>query len=269
MEALTMLRIGAFAELTAVTPRLLRHYEAVGVLSPAMTDTRTRYRFYTREQVPELQRILMYRAAGIPLSAMPDLLGARGHGDRTRALLELRRAALQIERDSLDRTLALLDAELGGRAQMALPVRPFRIKRTAPSWVASVRRVVGSYADADTLMQETRASIGVRGPVQTAAIWHRCRPAERQIDCEIQVMVSRPPTSSRHPSAPHVRQLPRELVVSFAHTGADAELSAIYDEMGQWSAAARYRVCGPLREVYWAVADGPPITEVQFPVCAA
>jgi effector-binding domain-containing protein len=49
--------------------------------------------------------------------------------------------------------------------------------------------------------------------------------------------------------------------VSFAHSGDDAELPAIYREMTQWSRAARYRLAGPLREVYWSC-----VTEVQFPV---
>jgi DNA-binding transcriptional MerR regulator len=242
-----MLRIGEVAQMTGVTPRLLRHYEAVGVLRPAETNPRTGYRYYTRAQVATLQRVLGYREAGVPLA----LIAAVMRGDEPRELLERQRDALVAERVALDRKLALLDEEIARRA-----MRPFRVKRTAPVWAASVRQSVETYAAADELMRDLRARFAVDDATRSAAIWHCCRPDEGRIDCEMQVMF------------PHarvgLRMIPSQLVVSFAHTGPDAELPAIYQEMKRWASAARYRYCGPLREVYW---EG--VTEVQFPVQAA
>jgi hypothetical protein len=59
-----MLRIGAFAELTTVMPRLRQRYKALGVLSPATTDS-NRVSVPQREQNSDFRRVLMYRAAGI------------------------------------------------------------------------------------------------------------------------------------------------------------------------------------------------------------
>jgi hypothetical protein len=159
----------------------------------------------------------------------------------------------------------LLDAELASRSAPAPKQWPFRVKRTGPVWVASMRRVVESYSEADALLMQARADLSVRDATPSAMIWHRCRPAERSIDCEVQVLLARPLARSSIP----MRQLTRQLVVSFAHIGSEAELPAIYQEMARWSSAAQYRHCGPLREVYWDGGDGPPIIEVQFPVCPA
>lgn len=224
-----MLRIGELARIAGVTPRLLRHYEAVGVLAPTLTNSRTGYRYYDRAQVDTLQRILAYRDAGVPLVVIAELF------DRPHVLRERQRDAIVAKRALLDRQLAALDAQAE---------RPFRIKRTAPVWALSVRRTVETYEAADALRHELRAS---------AAVWYECRPEEGRIDCEMQVVFPRPGRD--------LRPVPSRLVVSFAHTGPDTELPAIYRQMKQWSRAARYRVCGPLREVYW---NG--VTDVQFPV---
>ncbi len=249
MEVLAVLPIGEFAEMAGVTHRLLRHYEAVGVLAPAETDRRTGYRYYARAQVATLQRVLAYRDAGVPLAVIADLL----RDDAPRGLLERQRDALVAARVALDRKLELLDAEIH-----RLATRPFRVKWTAPVWTASVRRSIPTYAEADALLRELKAMCAAREATPSAAIWHSCRPDLGRIDCEMQVVF-------RHERR-GLRPMPRQLVVSFAHTGSDSELPLIYGEMKRWAVAARYRPCGPLREVYWSGVDGPPITEVQFPV---
>lgn len=239
-----MLRIGDFAQMTGVTPRLLRHYEALGVLTPAETNQRTGYRYYSRAQVTTLERVLAYRDAGLPLAVIAQILG----DGASRELLERQRDALVAERAAVDRKLEALDAELARRG-----TRAFRVKRTIPAWIASIRRSVETYAAADSLLRELRDETSANETTPSAAVWHCCRPDEGYIDCEMQVMVRRPRVGG------HV--LPSQLVVSYAHTGPDAELPAIYREIKRWSHASRYEPCGPLREVYW---NG--VTEVQFPV---
>ena len=259
-----MLRIGAFAEITGVTTRLLRHYEAMNVLAPAATDGRNGYRYYTRDQVAELQQLLAYRAAGMPLAVVSGVVNGGASRDSVYAALLQQRVALMEERQTLDRQLKMLDEELASRAT-PIPNRwPFRVKRTRPTWVASVRRTVETYSEAEALLRETQADLSSRD-APLATVWHSCRPAERSIDCEVQVLFARAPSRSHVP----VRHVPRQLVVSLAHTGSESELPAIYKEMSRWSSAAQYRHCGPLREVYWDSGDGPPIVEVQFPVCLA
>jgi len=50
-----------------VSVRALRHYEAVGVLTPAATDPATGYRFYRAEQLARLHRIQALQDLGLSL----------------------------------------------------------------------------------------------------------------------------------------------------------------------------------------------------------
>lgn len=234
-----MLRIGELAQIAGVTPRLLRHYEAIGLFAPAVTNAQTGYRYYDLAQVAALQQILAYRDAGVPLDTIAEL------AQTPDVLIERQRDTLRARRAMLDQQLAMLEANAS---------RPFRVKQTAPVWTATIRRCVATYAAADDVLRELRADLAVGDDVPSAAVWHCCRPDEGHIDCEAQVLFRRPRTGAS--------AAPSRLVVSYTHTGPDTELPAIYREMHQWSRAARYRHCGPLREVYWS-----GVTEVQLPIC--
>lgn len=234
-----MLRIGELAQIAGVTPRLLRHYEAIGLFAPAVTNSQTGYRYYDLAQVSALQQILAYRDAGVPLATIAEL------SETPDRLLDHQRQSLMAQRARLDRQLAALDAHAS---------RPFRVKRTVPVWIASRRRCVETYAAADSVLRDLRVDLAAEDDAPSAAIWHCCRPDEGQIDCEAQVVFQRPRMGTS--------AVPSRLVVSYAHTGPDTELPAIYREMHRWSRAARYCHCGPLREVYWS-----GVTEVQLPIC--
>ena len=52
MTETRLIRIGEFSTLTRLSVRMLRYYDANGVLSPAATDDFTGHRFYASSQVP-------------------------------------------------------------------------------------------------------------------------------------------------------------------------------------------------------------------------
>ena len=51
-----MLTIGDFSRLSRVTPRMLRHYDALGLLRPQAVGDNG-YRYYRQEQLSDLLRI--------------------------------------------------------------------------------------------------------------------------------------------------------------------------------------------------------------------
>jgi effector-binding domain-containing protein len=51
--------IGEFARHGRVSVRMLRHYDAIGLLRPATVDAATGYRFYQAGQLGELNRIIL------------------------------------------------------------------------------------------------------------------------------------------------------------------------------------------------------------------
>ena len=60
-----MLKIGEFSKLSRVSIRMLRHYDEIGLLKPAQTDSLTDYRYYRADQLPTVCRIAALKDMGI------------------------------------------------------------------------------------------------------------------------------------------------------------------------------------------------------------
>ena len=85
-----MLKIGDFSKLSRVSIRMLRHYDEIGLLTPAMTDVFTGYRYYSEEQLPIVGRITALRDMGFGLSAIRELLSCYDDRDTLDRYLLLR-----------------------------------------------------------------------------------------------------------------------------------------------------------------------------------
>ena len=111
--------VGDLAQRARISVRTLHHYDALGLLVP-VRDPRSGYRVYREADVDRLQLILGYRACGVPLDDIADMLedGAEvvDHLSRQRRVLQAR---LELTR----RQLAALDKALEG-ARMDLDLTP-------------------------------------------------------------------------------------------------------------------------------------------------
>ena len=68
-----MLTIGDFSRLSRVTPRMLRHYDALGLLRPEAVGENG-YRYYRQEQLSHLVRIQWLKGYGFSLGEIGPLL---------------------------------------------------------------------------------------------------------------------------------------------------------------------------------------------------
>lgn len=94
------------ARLSGVTPRTLRYYDQIGLLSP-QRGAQSGYRLYGEREVLKLQQILLYRELEIPLKQIARLLQVPGF-DPTEAL-RAQRAALLKRRERLDQLIHTID----------------------------------------------------------------------------------------------------------------------------------------------------------------
>ena len=69
-----MLTIGDFARHGRVSVRMLRHYDAIGLLRPAHVDPRSGYRFYSADQLARLNRVIALKDLGFTLAEIRELL---------------------------------------------------------------------------------------------------------------------------------------------------------------------------------------------------
>ncbi len=108
-----MLNIGEFARAGDVSVRMLRHYDQLGLLTPADVDLWNGRRRYDLSQLGTLHRIATLKELGFTLVQVADLL-VDGVGARDlREMWRLRRTGLLAQVNEVRHRLAQLDARLG------------------------------------------------------------------------------------------------------------------------------------------------------------
>ncbi|MGC4942205.1 MerR family transcriptional regulator [Kribbella sp. DT2] len=97
--------VSQVAAMSGLSARTLRHYDDIGLLTPARTAVNG-YRWYGRAELIRLQRILLLRRLRMPLPAIDATLA-----DEARAAAELRdhRARIAADRAELDEILGVID----------------------------------------------------------------------------------------------------------------------------------------------------------------
>ena len=71
--------ISEFAKLRNININSLRYYEKLGLLKPAYVDESNGYRYYSIEQIPLLNKIILCIQLGIPLKEMVEFVDENGN----------------------------------------------------------------------------------------------------------------------------------------------------------------------------------------------
>lgn len=107
-----MFTIGDFARHGRVSVRMLRHYDAIGLLRPAHVDQSSGYRFYEAAQLSRLNRIVALKGLGFTLQQVRTILDEDISVEELRGMLRLRRAELQAALAEAASGLAQIEARL-------------------------------------------------------------------------------------------------------------------------------------------------------------
>lgn len=90
-----MFRIGEFSIIAQVSGRLLRYYDEIGLLTPESIDSFTGYRYYSAQQLPRLNRILVLKELGLSLEQIARVLEQDTSTEEIRGMLTLRKAQIE------------------------------------------------------------------------------------------------------------------------------------------------------------------------------
>jgi DNA-binding transcriptional MerR regulator len=101
-----MFTVKQLARLAGVTPRTLRHYDAIGLFQPSQIGSNG-YRYYDEPALLRLQQILFYRELDMPLDEIKKIMGRRDFD--VLVALERHRQALGHESARLDRLIQTVD----------------------------------------------------------------------------------------------------------------------------------------------------------------
>ncbi len=248
-------RIGEFAELAGVSIKTLRFYDEIGLLRPAGTDPRTRYRHYFPQQLEELASIVALKDLGISLSEIRALLGKTGpRKSRHELLIDVRRSierSIRTATQSLSWVNAAL-AELDGSEPVSIVV-----KRRPAIPIASVRARVQTYADIVPLEQDLLKAIPDRSAGDLRGVlWHRCADSGSLEGEPFVAINGQVPASSAYD-----RKILPSASLACAYSSLDDESAErTYAALRRWVSAHDYSLDGPKREIYI-----DKMLEIQFP----
>jgi DNA-binding transcriptional MerR regulator len=271
-----MLSIGEFARRGRVSVRMLRHYDALGLLRPATVNASTGYRAYEARQLVTLNRVVALKDLGFALAEVKSIVEGDLGIAELRGMFRLRRSQLQAGIEAERARLASVDARLRflesasalAGAEVALKAVPAqRVAQLCGTAVgfepAAIAPVLGPLFRQliDTL---AAASIPIVGPV--LALYEESPDGDA-----LQVRAAMPIGSAHLPDDCPLATAelpPLELAASVLHHGPMDDVMLTLEQLGRWIDASPYRSAGYNREVY--LHCGPDrshwVVELQEPL---
>ncbi|MFB6892309.1 MerR family transcriptional regulator [Kitasatospora sp. NPDC056327] len=273
-----MLNIGDFAKHGRVSVRMLRHYDAVGLLRPARVDPVSGYRCYEAAQLARLNRVIALKDLGFTLQQVRAVLDEEVDTAELRGMLRLRRAELAAAMAADAERLARVEARLRTiESEGTMSAQDVVVKRVPPVRVAELTGVAASYEPQDVGPVVGPLFDELCGRLAAAGIAHAGPSVARYEDTgegdgSVLVRVAVPVPAGVGPSGEHgfgLVDLPAvEEAATVVHRG------PLEDSLGSVQALARfigdngYRSAGYAREVYLECPEDPAdwVTELQEPV---
>ncbi|MGW6719496.1 MerR family transcriptional regulator [Streptomyces sp. NPDC054995] len=275
-----MFTIGDFARYGRVSPRMLRHYDAIGLLRPDRTDPATGYRFYGAAQLARLNRIIALKDLGFTLQQVGAVLDEQVGPEELRGMLRLRRAELAEAAAAATARLARVEARLRSiESEGHMPADDVVIKTVPAVRVAELTGTAASYQPEDigpaiSPMYERLFPLlegaGVRPTGPGIARYEDEPGGGGGIVVHAGVTVSAP-VGAVGDTGVRVVELPAFEAATIVHRGAMDDVLPATHTLARWLEANGYRSTGYAREVN---LECPPdrgqwVTELQEPVAKA
>src|SRR5262245_11785112 len=141
-----MLTIGEFAKYGQVSVRMLRHYDALGLLRPRRTDPASGYRYYAAGQLARLNRVVALKELGFTLEQVGTIVDEQVNGEELRGMLRLRRAELETEMVAAQARLGQVEARLRTiESEGRMSTDDVVIKNLPGQWVAELSGTAESW----------------------------------------------------------------------------------------------------------------------------
>jgi len=285
-----MFAIGEFARHGRVSVRMLRHYDAIGLLEPARVDQSTGYRFYEAGQLSRLNRIVALRNLGFTLQQVASILDERVSTAELRGMLKLRQAELheQIATDAA--RLAQVEVRLLAIESEGSEPAPVMVKRIAAVRVAELTGTAAGYEPQfitpviqplyhELPRQLCEAGIAITGP--GVAYYEDAAGDEGAVTVHAALPVAALPVAALPvaplPSAERPGEVQRFSVVDLTeipaaatviHHGSMDNVLPSFQALARWIDASGYQSLGYAREVTlkFSYDRDDWVTELQEPI---
>ena len=276
-----MFRIGDFSRIARVSGRLLRYYDSIGLLSPRRIDPATGYRYYTADQLGQLNRILALKDLGLSLDQVARLVRDEISPAEIRGMLMLKKAELEQTLSEEAARLRHIESRLLQiDEQGGLKDYDVIVKSVAAQPYLSMRRVFADMTEVVAAVREVvravqpRLSDNLRGDLTVIAYSDF---DDADLDLELGFVLKAPP--ARPIKVPGIDLMLRELpavdtLATLVRSGPADQSHIAFGALGLWMEANKYRIDGPGREVFLELPFQRPdqdnaVMEIQFPVARA
>lgn len=265
-----MLSISDFARFGQVSVRMLRHYDAIGLLRPARVDESTGYRSYRADQLAALNRVVALKDLGFTLDQVALILRDELPAEQLRGMLRARRAELETEQARARLRLAGVEHRLriiekenhmseSGYVVKSLAARPVAVRPGVATEQSEIAGVVEPL-----FAQVAEAITAAGGCPHTGVATYEMTEAGLQM--RVGYDYAGPPADGFE-----VLTLPAaEHAVCGVHLGEMSGIDASWQALSRWVDAEGWTPSGPCREVYVRAEplddQSGWVTELQQPV---
>jgi DNA-binding transcriptional MerR regulator len=269
-----MFSIGDFARLGRVSVRMLRHYDALGLLRPAHVDDRSGYRSYQAAQLPRLNRIVALKDLGFTLEQVGIILDEDLPVPQLQGMLRLRRAELEAGVAADLERLARIEARLSViESEGLMPANEVLVKQVPQVRVAELRAVASGYEPEaigpviGPLYRQLCQRMDADGlpPAGPWIAYYEPVPAGVLVHAAIPVTTEPPEGFGGSDDDPTMVDLPAVEAATIVHRGSMDKADAVVQELARWIEANGYDGTGYAREVYLECPPDPNqwVTEFQ------
>ncbi|MGW5275449.1 MerR family transcriptional regulator [Streptomyces sp. NPDC004044] len=275
-----MFTIGDFARYGRVSARMLRHYDAIGLLPPDRTDPATGYRFYGAAQLARLNRIIALKDLGFTLQQVQAVLDDQVGPEELRGMLRLRQVELEAAMAAAAARLAQVEARLRSiESEGHMPADEVVVKNVPAVRVAELTGTAASYQPQDITpvigplydrLFPLLEAAGIRPTGPGIARYEDAPDGNGTIVVHAGVAVS-VPAGPVGDTGVTVVELPAFEAATIVHRGSMDGVLITEQTLARWLDANGYRSLGYTREINLECPEDRAkwVTELQEPVARA
>ncbi|MCX5379994.1 MerR family transcriptional regulator [Streptomyces sp. NBC_00091] len=277
-----MFTIGDFAKHGRVSVRMLRHYDALGLLRPARVDPVTGYRWYEAAQLARLNRVIALKELGFSLDQVGAVLDERVTAEELRGMLRLRQAELETAMAEAAARLTRVGTRLRTiENEGTMPADEIVVKSLPPVRLAELTGVAESYAPQDIgpvigpLYEDLCRRVETAGVLPTGPGLAYYEEAPGGEPGSVLVHAGLPVAAAVRAedlgAGVRIVELPGvERAATVVHRGAMDDVLPTAQALARWIDAHGHRSAGYARELTLACPEDPDqwVTELQEPLAS-
>lgn len=258
-----MFTVGEFAHLAQVSKRLLRYYDQIDLLKPNHIDSSSGYRYYSADQMSQLNRILALKELGFSLNQIQQTANDNISADELHEMLLLKKTETgQQLRAGLQR-IQMIESRLQSMRnnETTMPTN-IVIKQVPQKSVISLRRTLNDFEAGMMLYGQIQATLPrhLRKGI-FFCVCHSDAFVESNLDMEVGLIMDKPREKALTLSQ-EIMLVPHQLpaVEWMATTVIKGSLEAIhvgYAALVKWATQGGYRLLGIPARTLPAIASTP------------